>query len=62
MLFPISEQEIREFCDGQMAPHKIPRYVRFVSEFPLTVTGKVQKFIMREQMRTELAASAQRTA
>ena len=57
-----TDQEIREFCDGQMAPHKIPRYVRFVSEFPLTVTGKVQKFIMREQMCTELAARAQRTA
>ena len=37
------------FCDGQIARFKIPRYVRFVDEFPLTVTGKVQKFKMREQ-------------
>jgi fatty-acyl-CoA synthase len=55
-------QEIREFCCGQIAQHKIPRYVRFVSEFPLTVTGKVQKFVMREQMCAELNTQAERTA
>jgi fatty-acyl-CoA synthase len=55
-------QEIRDFCGGQIAQHKIPRYVRIVSEFPLTVTGKVQKFIMREQMCAELNAKADRTA
>jgi fatty-acyl-CoA synthase len=57
-----TDQEIREFCCGQIAQHKVPRYVRFVSEFPLTVTGKVQKFIMREQMCAELAVVAERTA
>jgi fatty-acyl-CoA synthase len=54
--------EIREFCADQIAQHKIPQYVRFVSEFPLTVTGKVQKFIMREQMCAELGSSIDRTA
>jgi fatty-acyl-CoA synthase len=49
-----TEEEIREFCRGQIAHFKIPRYVRFVSSFPMTVTGKVQKFVMREQMEIEL--------
>jgi len=57
-----TQEEIREFCHGQIAHHKIPRYVRFVSEFPLTVTGKAQKFVMREQMCKELALTAERTA
>jgi fatty-acyl-CoA synthase len=57
-----TDQEIRDFCCGQIAQHKIPRHIRFVTEFPLTVTGKVQKFIMREQMCTELSVSAERTA
>jgi fatty-acyl-CoA synthase len=57
-----TDQEIREFCRGQIAQHKIPRYVKFVSEFPLTVTGKVQKFIMREQMCAELQVGSERTA
>jgi fatty-acyl-CoA synthase len=49
-----TEEEIREFCKGKLAHFKIPRYIRFVHEFPLTVTGKVQKFVMREQMSDEL--------
>jgi fatty-acyl-CoA synthase len=57
-----TDQDIRDFCSGRIAQHKIPRYVKFVGEFPLTVTGKVQKFIMREQMCAELALSAERTA
>ena len=48
-------EEIREFCRGQIATYKIPRYVRFTSEFPMTVTGKVQKFKMREMTVAELA-------
>jgi fatty-acyl-CoA synthase len=48
-------EELREFCCGQIAHHKIPRHVRFVAEFPMTVTGKAQKFIMREEMRLLLA-------
>ena len=45
-----SEEEIREFCRGQIAHYKVPRYVMFVDAFPMTVTGKVQKFVLREQM------------
>ncbi len=41
------EEEVRAFCRGQIAHQKIPRYIQFVDEFPMTVTGKVQKFIMR---------------
>ncbi len=44
----LSEEELRQFCAGRIARFKIPRYVRFVDGFPLTVTGKVQKFKMRE--------------
>jgi len=46
--------EIREFCRGQIAHYKIPRYVKFVDGFPMTVTGKVQKFLMRETSVAEL--------
>jgi len=49
-----TEEEFREFCRGQIATYKIPRYVRFTSEFPMTVTGKVQKFKMRELTVAEL--------
>ena len=48
-------EEIREFCRGQLSYFKIPRYVFFVEEFPMTVTGKVQKFILREQLAEELS-------
>jgi fatty-acyl-CoA synthase len=56
------EEEIREFCRGQIAHYKIPRYIRFVDGFPMTVTGKVQKFIMRETMVKELGLAVQPTA
>ena len=46
----VSEEDIREFCRGQIAHYKVPRYILFVDEMPLTVTGKVQKFVMREEM------------
>jgi fatty-acyl-CoA synthase len=49
-----TEDEIRGFCSGQIAHYKIPRYVRFVDAFPMTVTGKIQKFVLREQVATEL--------
>ena len=49
-----TEEEFRDFCRGQIANFKIPRYVRFSSEFPMTVTGKVQKFRMREITVAEL--------
>jgi fatty-acyl-CoA synthase len=57
-----TEEEIREFCRGQIAHYKIPRYVRFVSEFPMTITGKVQKFAIREQMKRELGIEEIRSA
>jgi len=47
-------EEIREFCKGQIAHYKVPRYVKFVDAFPMTVTGKIQKFIMREEAIGEL--------
>ena len=50
----VSEEEIREFCKGKLAHFKIPRYIRFVKEFPMTVTGKVQKYVIRDKMAEEL--------
>src|SRR6266446_1727332 len=57
-----SAEEVRAFCQGQIAHYKIPRYVKFVGGFPTTVTGKIQKFLMREQMIEELSLSLQKTA
>jgi fatty-acyl-CoA synthase len=53
-----SAEELREYCRDQIAHYKIPRYFKFVDEFPTTVTGKVQKFIMREQSIQELGLGA----
>jgi fatty-acyl-CoA synthase len=47
-------EEIRDYCRGKIAHYKIPRYVKFVDGFPMTVTGKVQKFLMRETSVAEL--------
>jgi fatty-acyl-CoA synthase len=49
-----SDEEIHGFCRGQIAHYKIPRYVKFVDSFPMTVTGKVQKYKMRETAVQEL--------
>jgi fatty-acyl-CoA synthase len=60
-----TEEELREFCRGQIASNKIPRYIRFTTEFPTTVTGKIQKFKMRETSIAELGlgvADAMKTA
>jgi fatty-acyl-CoA synthase len=46
----MTEQDVRDFCDGRISHQKVPRYIRFVDEFPMTVTGKVQKFQMRDTM------------
>jgi fatty-acyl-CoA synthase len=54
--------EITAFCRGQIAHYKVPRYVRFVTAFPTTVTGKVQKFLMREEATRELGLRAASTA
>jgi fatty-acyl-CoA synthase len=55
-------EQIQDFCKGQIAHFKIPHYVKIVDSFPMTVTGKVQKFMMREQMIEELELREQRTA
>jgi fatty-acyl-CoA synthase len=55
-------EEIRGFCQGQIAHYKVPRYVKFVDGFPMTVTGKIQKFLMRQRTIEELGLSVQETA
>jgi fatty-acyl-CoA synthase len=56
------EDSLRDFCRGRVAHFKVPRYIRFVDEFPMTVTGKVQKFKMRDAAVEELGLEAQATA
>jgi fatty-acyl-CoA synthase len=58
----VTEEEIREYCRSRIAHYKVPRYVRFVADFPMTVTGKAQKFRMREEMVRELEVGSGRTA
>jgi len=53
---------VRAFCQGQIAHFKIPRHIKFVDGFPTTVTGKVQKFHMREAMIAELDLVLEKTA
>jgi fatty-acyl-CoA synthase len=57
-----TDEEIRTFCQGQIAHYKIPRYIEFVPEFPMTITGKIQKFVMREQTIERLGLKAEKTA
>ena len=56
------EEDIRAFCRDQIAHYKVPRYVRFKSELPMTVTGKPQKFKMRDAMIEELGLEVAETA
>ena len=58
----VTHEDIRAFCDGQIAHYKIPRYVRQKTELPMTVTGKPQKFLMREAMIEELGLTVAKTA
>jgi fatty-acyl-CoA synthase len=58
----LDEQAVRDFCKGQIAHYKVPRYVRIVEQFPLTATGKAQKFEMRKAMMELLGLRAERTA
>ncbi|HEX5781863.1 MAG TPA: AMP-binding protein, partial [Solirubrobacteraceae bacterium] len=58
----LTEDDVRGFCEGKIAHFKRPRYVKFVRELPMTVTGKVQKYKMREQAIEELGLSVQATA
>jgi fatty-acyl-CoA synthase len=58
----LTAEEVRNFCQGQIAHNKIPRYIEFVDEFPMTVTGKIQKFLMREAVEARLGLKAAKTA
>jgi fatty-acyl-CoA synthase len=58
----LDEDAVRDFCKGQIAHYKVPRYVRIVEQFPLTATGKAQKFEMRKAMIAELGLHEARTA
>ena len=57
----MSEDEVRAFCQGQIAHYKVPRYIRIVDAFPMTVTGKIQKFRIRQIMAEQLGLKAART-
>ncbi len=54
----ITEKEVKDFCQGKIAHFKIPRYVMFVNDFPMGVTGKIQKFRMREDSIRTLGLEA----
>jgi fatty-acyl-CoA synthase len=58
----LNAEEVRAYCKQSLAHYKVPRYIKFVSEFPATVSGKIQKFKMREQMCQELKLEEQETA
>ncbi len=58
----VTEEEVREFCKGQIAHYKVPKYIRFVPAFPMTVTGKIQKFKIRDEMKAQLGLDEARTA
>ena len=58
----LDEDEIRAFCKGQIAHYKVPRYIRFVQGFPMTVTGKIQKFKIRDEMKSQLGLEENKTA
>ena len=58
----LETEAVREFCRGQIAHYKIPRHIKFVEGFPTTVTGKVQKFAMRDAMIAELDLTLEKTA
>ena len=58
----LTPEEVRGFCEGQIAHNKIPRYVEFVEAFPLTVTGKAQKFLMRQAVEERLGLRRAATA
>ena len=58
----LTEEEVRAHCRGQIAHQKVPRHVRFVEGFPMTVTGKMQKYLMRAAMERELEVVAEATA
>jgi fatty-acyl-CoA synthase len=58
----LNEDAVRAFCKGQIAHYKVPRHIRFVDAFPMTITGKIQKFKIREAMKDQLGLAEQKTA
>jgi fatty-acyl-CoA synthase len=58
----LTEDEVKDFCRGRISHFKVPHYVRIVDDFPMTVTGKIQKYKMREAMCEELGLAAAETA
>jgi fatty-acyl-CoA synthase len=58
----LDQEAVAEFCQGKIAHYKVPRYVQVVSEFPMTVTGKVQKFKLREQAIEQFGLAEVETA
>ena len=58
----LDEDEVRAFCKGKIAHYKVPRYMKFVDAFPMTITGKIQKFKIRELMQQELGLTEAKTA
>ena len=58
----LTADAVRAFCSGQIAHQKVPRYVEFVGDFPMTVTGKMQKYVMRETMERKLGLTTVLTA
>ena len=59
---PTKEEEILAFCSDQIAHFKVPSHIKFVEEFPMTVSGKIQKFLMRDAMIKELGLKEAETA
>ena len=57
----LTPEDVRDYCRGRIAWHKIPRYVGMVSEYPLTASGKVKKNILRQQAAELVATEAERT-
>ncbi|MBZ3695286.1 AMP-binding protein [Phyllobacterium calauticae] len=58
----LSEHDVLQFCKGRIAHYKVPAHIRFVEDYPMTVTGKIQKFIMRQAMIDELGLLEAKTA
>ena len=58
----LDESAVRDFCQGRIAHYKVPRHIRFVEGFPMTVTGKIQKFKIRDAMKEQLGLAEQTTA
>ena len=50
----INEEEIREYCKGKISHHKIPRYIEFTKTYPMTASGKIQKFLLREMSKEKI--------